>query len=67
MGWYVSNGLNAMPSYYPASQFRKTFYRPDVIKRLFDTGNLIEPWPMPTWNGSASRPRPRSPRSCHPR
>ena len=40
MGWYVHNGLNAMASYYPASQFRKTFYRPDVIKRLLDAGSL---------------------------
>jgi len=40
MGWYVNNGLNAMASYYPASQFRKTFYRPDVIKRLLDSASL---------------------------
>ena len=40
MGWHVSNGLNSMSSYYPASQFRKTFYRPDVIKRLLDAASL---------------------------
>ncbi len=40
MGWQVSNGLNAMASYYPASQFRKTLYRPDVIKRLLDSASL---------------------------
>ena len=40
MGWYVNNGLNAMASYYPASQFRKTFYRPDVIKRLLDSASF---------------------------
>ncbi|MGA2701592.1 MAG: family 16 glycoside hydrolase [Isosphaeraceae bacterium] len=40
MGWQVSNGLNTMASYYPASQFRKTLYRPDVIKRLLQAGSL---------------------------
>src|SRR5271157_3987868 len=40
MGWHVNNGPDAMASYYPASQFRKTLYRPDVIKRLLGTGNV---------------------------
>ena len=42
MGWHVNNGPDAMASYYPASQFRKTLYRPDVIKRLLGTGNLTK-------------------------
>ena len=40
MGWHVNNGLEAMASYYPASQFRKTLYRPDVIKRLLKAVSL---------------------------
>ena len=40
MGWCVNNGLNAMASFYPASQFRKTLYRPDVVKRVIDAGSL---------------------------
>jgi WD40 repeat protein len=40
MGWHLNNGPDAMASYYPASQFRKTLYRPDVIKRLLGTGSL---------------------------
>jgi len=40
MGWQVNNGPAAMASYYPASQFRKSLYRPDVIKRLLDAGSL---------------------------
>ena len=40
MGWQVNNGHDAMASFYPASQFRKTRYRPDVIKRLLDAGSL---------------------------
>ena len=39
-GWHINNGRDAMASFYPASQFRKTLYRPDVIKRLLDTGSL---------------------------
>ncbi|MGO8899143.1 MAG: caspase family protein [Isosphaeraceae bacterium] len=42
MGWHVNNGPDEMASYYPASQFRKTLYRPDVIKRLLGTGNLTK-------------------------
>ena len=40
MGWQVNNGPDAMGSFYPASQFRKALYRPDVIKRLLDAGSL---------------------------
>jgi len=40
IGWHVNNGLKAMASYYPASQFRKTLYRPDVIERLLEAGSL---------------------------
>jgi len=42
MGWHVNNGPDAMASYYPASQFRKTLYRPDVIKRLLRAGSLTK-------------------------
>jgi WD40 repeat protein len=41
-GWHVSNGLNSMSSYYPAPQFRKTLYRPDLIKRIADASSLSE-------------------------
>ncbi len=40
MGWQVNNGLEAMGTFSPASQFRKTLYRPDVIKRLLRAGSL---------------------------
>ena len=40
MGWHVNNGPEQMASFYPAAQFRKTFYRPDVIKRLLAEGSL---------------------------
>ena len=40
MGWHVNNGKEQMASFYPAAQFRKTMYRPDVIKLLLKTGSV---------------------------
>lgn len=40
MGWHVNNGREQMASFYPASQFRSTLYRPDVIKLLLKTGSV---------------------------
>jgi len=57
VGWHVNNGLNAMASYYPASQFRKTLHRPDVIKRLLKAGSLSKALAeADTARGEASRP-----------
>jgi WD40 repeat protein len=40
MGWQVNNGLDQLASFYPASQFRKLLYRPDVIQGLLAAGSL---------------------------
>ncbi len=40
MGWHVNNGREQMAAFYPASQFRSTLYRPDVIKLLLKTGSV---------------------------
>jgi hypothetical protein len=40
MGWRVSNGPDKMTSFYPAAQFRSKLYRPDVIKRLLEAGDV---------------------------
>lgn len=40
MGWHVNNGLNQLASFYPAAQFRKTLYRPDVIKLVLGAGSV---------------------------
>jgi WD40 repeat protein len=40
MGWHVYNGPDRMASFYPAEKFRKTLYRPDVIKRLLEAGSV---------------------------
>lgn len=42
MGWQVNNGRDQAESFYPASQFRKQFYRPDVIKLLLPLGSATK-------------------------
>ena len=39
MGWQVGNGKDTMADFYPAAKFRRTLYRPDVIKLLLSTGS----------------------------
>jgi WD40 repeat protein len=40
IGWHVNHGRDRAPDFYPASQFRSRFYRPDVIQRVLQTPNL---------------------------
>ena len=40
MGWQLNQGLEKMAYFYPAAQFRKSLYRPDVIRRIVHTGNV---------------------------
>lgn len=40
IGWHVNNGFDHMAHYHSAAQFRKQFYRPDVIKLLPQTGSV---------------------------
>lgn len=40
MGWHINNGPEQLASYYPAYRFHKSLYRPDVISRLLETGEL---------------------------
>ncbi|QEL16260.1 caspase family protein [Limnoglobus roseus] len=42
IGWRVQNGADHPPSFYPAEQFRKHLYRPDVIKLVLKTGSVVE-------------------------
>jgi WD40 repeat protein len=39
MGWHVNNGSDRMASFYRAAQFRKSLYRPDVVKLILTTGS----------------------------
>jgi hypothetical protein len=40
MGWQVNSGPDKMATFHPTARFRKTFYRPDVIKLLLEAGDL---------------------------
>jgi WD40 repeat protein len=40
IGWHVNHGYDRAPDFYPVSQFRDRFYRPDVIQRVLQTPHL---------------------------
>jgi hypothetical protein len=40
IGWHINHGYHRAPDFYPASQFRDRFYRPDVIQRVLRTPSL---------------------------
>ena len=40
IGWHVNHGYDRAPDFYPVSQFRDRFYRPDAIQRVLKTPNL---------------------------
>lgn len=41
IGWHVNHGVNQAADFYPASQFKAQFYRPDVVNEYLRTrGNL---------------------------
>jgi WD40 repeat protein len=42
MGWHVNRGPERLADFYPASQFHKSLYRPDVIRRVVETGDLAK-------------------------
>ncbi len=37
IGWQVNNGKDRLADFFPASQFRERFYRPDVIAKVLET------------------------------
>jgi hypothetical protein len=40
IGWHINHGYDRAPDFYPVSQFRDRFYRPDVIQRVLQTPTL---------------------------
>ncbi|MCA9052834.1 MAG: caspase family protein, partial [Planctomycetaceae bacterium] len=40
MGWHVNNGADELASFFPATQFRKQFYRRDAIGKILETGSI---------------------------
>jgi WD40 repeat protein len=44
MGWLVNNGPDQLATFHPASRFRKSLYRPDIINRVIkehDVGRAV--------------------------
>ncbi len=37
IGWHLNNGKDKAADFFPASKFRSTYYRPDVISKILDT------------------------------
>jgi WD40 repeat protein len=53
IGWHVNRGRTRSARFYLAEQFRKQFYRPDVISRLIATGDAARA----VREANASKPR----------
>lgn len=39
VGWHINRGLDVAPRWYPVYQFKRQFYRPDVLGLLTTTGS----------------------------
>ena len=39
IGWHLNRGKDTAADFFPASRFRATYYRPDVLARVLETGN----------------------------
>ncbi len=39
-GWQINRGINRLPEYFNAAQFKQTLERPEVMRRLLYTGSL---------------------------
>lgn len=42
MGWHRNRGPESLADFYPASRFHKSLYRPDIIRRILETGSLVK-------------------------
>jgi hypothetical protein len=60
IGWHVNRGYDRAPDFYPVSQFRDRFYRPDVIQRVLQTPNLDVEEAVRDADKAAGRPTPKA-------
>ena len=42
IGWHVNRGRDQVADFFPVGQFRNTFYRPDVVARVLESGDEAE-------------------------
>ncbi len=54
IGWHVNQGPNRAARFYLAHQFRKQFYRPDIIDQILQTGDVARA--IEVANAARSRP-----------
>lgn len=54
IGWHVNDGRARAAKFYLARQFRKRFYRPDIIDRVLELGDVSKAVAA----ANAARPRP---------
>ncbi len=40
VGWHIDQGINKMGDFYPVSAFRKKYYRPELIKAVFEEASF---------------------------
>jgi WD40 repeat protein len=59
IGWHIGDGPNRMASFHPASRFRSSLYRPDVIRRILETGDVSRALELADAE-SGSKPQPVS-------
>jgi tetratricopeptide (TPR) repeat protein len=59
VGWHINHGFDHVPDFYPVSQFRARFYRPDVIRRVLQTPNLDIEEAVQNADQEAGRPMPK--------
>jgi WD40 repeat protein len=56
IGWHVNRSIDQAADFYPISQFRDRFYRPDVVAKVIDTTDETEA--VAQANTAASRREP---------
>src|SRR5262249_30841334 len=56
VGWHVNNGWSRAASFSSLDRFSKTFYRPDVIQRILETGDVDKAVALA--NAALPRPHP---------
>jgi WD40 repeat protein len=39
IGWHVNNGPDNAADFFPVGQFRSTYYRPDIVAKVLETGD----------------------------
>ena len=60
IGWHINHGYDRAPDFYPVSQFRDRFYRPDVIQRVLKTPHLDIAEAVRDADKAAGQPMPKA-------